>query len=88
MCMQVYRNGMRTTVEITDDQRAKLLELAAQRGEKGFSRLVQEAIDGYLERNQDRQERIRAAISVLGTVDDETAEELRRTARELRQSWR
>lgn len=79
---------MRTTVEITDDQRAGLLELAARRGEKGFSRLVQEAIAGYLEGNRERRERIQAAISVLGTVDDATADELRQTARELRQSWR
>jgi len=37
-----------TTVEIRDRQRAKLFELAARRGEKGFSKLVQEAIDLYL----------------------------------------
>ena len=41
---------MRTTVEITDAQRAGLLELAARRGEKGFSRLVQEAVEAILAR--------------------------------------
>ena len=39
---------MRTTVEITSAQRARLLALAARRGDKGFSRLVQEALDAYL----------------------------------------
>ena len=40
---------MRTTVELKDKHRAKLLELAARRGQKGFSDLLAEAIDVYLE---------------------------------------
>jgi len=35
---------MRTTLEIPDEQRAKLLQLAAARGMKGFSSLVTEAL--------------------------------------------
>src|SRR5260370_421628 len=40
---------MRTTVEIADEHRARLVELAARRKEKGFSRIVSEAIEQYLE---------------------------------------
>ena len=43
---------MRTTVEITPEQRAKLLELAARQGRKGFSHLVREALEAYLARQQ------------------------------------
>ena len=57
---------MRTTVEIPDEQRAKLLQLAAQRGEKGFSRLVQEALDLYLEQIAARGKTVKEALSVLG----------------------
>ena len=39
---------MRTTIEIKPEHRAKLLELAARRGTKGFSELVGEALDAYL----------------------------------------
>jgi predicted transcriptional regulator len=42
---------MRTTIEFPDEQRAKLLELAAGRGEKEFSRLIQEALSRYLDRS-------------------------------------
>ena len=35
---------MKTTVEITDEHRARLVELAARRREKGFSRIVSEAM--------------------------------------------
>lgn len=60
---------VRTTIEISDMQRVKLIALAAQRGEKGFSRLVQAAIDAYLDgehaHDKTRQEalRLRGALS-------------------------
>lgn len=81
---------MRTTVEITNAQRSRLLELAARRGEKGFSRLVQEAIDLYLagEERRAREARARTAIAVLGTLGEEAAEDMERTAHELRSKWR
>ena len=40
---------MRTTIEIRDEHRAKLLEMAARRGEKGFSSIVSEAIELILQ---------------------------------------
>ena len=81
---------MRTTVEITDAQRAKLLQLAASRGEKGFSALVQEAIDLYLrmQTERSRRARVKAALSVLGTLGDKDVRELTDATRALRKSWR
>jgi predicted DNA-binding protein len=38
----------RTTVEITEEQRRRLIALATERGERGFSRIVQEALERYL----------------------------------------
>ncbi|MCH7921306.1 MAG: ribbon-helix-helix protein, CopG family [Planctomycetes bacterium] len=35
---------MRTTIEMSDHLRAELLQLAAKRGLKGFSQIVEEAI--------------------------------------------
>ena len=75
-------------MEITDRQRAKLLELAAERGEKGFSRLVQEAIDLYLEKLESGRDRIEAARKILGTLDDESTEALRQSVRHVRERWR
>ncbi|MCK6459465.1 MAG: hypothetical protein L6Q95_06170 [Planctomycetes bacterium] len=79
---------MRTTVEITDAQRAKLLRLAASRGEKGFSVLVHEAIDLYLRTQVEaaRRARVKAALTVLGTFSDKDAEALREATRALRKS--
>jgi metal-responsive CopG/Arc/MetJ family transcriptional regulator len=80
--------GVRTTIELTDRQRAKLLELAAERGEKGFSRLVQEAIDLYLEENAARRERVEAALAVGGSLDDAAADALEHSVQRIRGTWR
>ena len=79
---------MRTTVDITDEQRARLLELAARRGEKGFSRLVQKALELYLGGGAERDERVRGALAVLGTLDAATADRLEASTRRLRERWR
>ena len=81
---------MRTTIEIPDEQRARLLELAAKRGQKGFSFLVREAIERYLaaEGEAERLLKAEAALAVLGTLSDEEAERLEETRRRLRESWR
>lgn len=80
--------GVRTTVEISDAQRAKLLELAAQRGEKGFSRLVQEALDGYLADQVSRKERIDAALAVGGSLSEHEADALEASVMRIRSTWR
>lgn len=79
---------MRTTIEIADEQRAKLLELAARRGEKGFSRIVQEAIARYLDDALEQRRKVQDALAVLGTFDDAAVEHLLETSRRIRARWR
>ena len=60
---------MRTTIELRDDLRARLLDLAARRGDKGFSRLVMEAVEAYLAQAESggaaRERALRAEGSLL-----------------------
>jgi len=79
---------MRTTIEITDSQRARLLELAARRGVKGFSQLVQEAVDLYLEQQAGRSEQVRLALAAIGSLDEKGAAALRESVKRSRESWR
>jgi hypothetical protein len=79
---------MRTTVEITDAQRAGLLELAARRGEKGFSRLVQEAVDRLLADERAGKGRVEAALALEGSMTAEAADELTASVARLRSNWR
>jgi hypothetical protein len=79
---------MRTTVEITDAQRAGLLDLAARRGEKGFSRLVQEAVDRFLADEHASKGRVEAALALEGSMTAEAADELTASVARLRSNWR
>jgi predicted transcriptional regulator len=79
---------MRTTIEISDEHRARLLELAARRREKGFSSLVGEAIDRYLEEKTALDERLEAALSVKGRLSAQDARTLEARATKLREAWR
>jgi metal-responsive CopG/Arc/MetJ family transcriptional regulator len=79
---------MRTTIEITPEHRAKLLELAARRGAKGFSQLVAEALDAYLRAEADREAQRKQAGRLKGALPAREAQALRVAAAALRKSWR
>lgn len=89
MHVHAYHPGtMRTTVEITDEQRARLLQIAASRGQKGFSALVQEAIDLLLEREAARFHAVQRALDSLGSLGSEEADMMLAIAKESRSKWR
>jgi Arc/MetJ family transcription regulator len=79
---------VRTTIDITDEQRAQLLRLAAERGEKGFSGLVREAIERYLEVQASREALVRQARGMRGTLTKREAEALAARVASVRDDWR
>lgn len=86
----MHEGLMRTTIEISDDTLRKLRELAARRGEKGYSRIVEEALGEYLasqtpEAADERWARLR---ELEGAWGEEEAERVRERIRESRTQWR
>ncbi len=79
---------MRTTIEMKDEHRAKLLGLAAERGEKGFSGLVEEALDAYLKQIEEGQETRDRALALRGSLTRMAAGALEHRTHELRGTWR
>lgn len=79
---------MRTTIEMKPEHRSALLALAARRGEKGFSSVLEEAIGQYLEGEQERDRRRQELLSLAASLSPKEAAELRQTTRALRESWR
>lgn len=79
---------MRTTVEIRDDLRARLLEMAARRGVKGFSSIVEEALKHFIEDEEERTAARGRALMLRGALSDDEATELEATTRALRANWR
>lgn len=78
---------MRTTIELSEDHRAALLRLAAERGEKGFSGLVREAVEGYLS-NLGLRDGEAGALRLKGILSEEDANDLQARVTALRESWR
>lgn len=90
MHMHEESGSMRTTIELDAAQLEKLKSLAAQRGEKGYSKIISEALSRYFRELSDEQraERRRAIERLKGSISDEEAEHMHRVVRELRENWR
>lgn len=78
---------MRTTIELKPEHRAKLLEIAARRGEKGFSSVIAEAVDAYLARAEPEERRTLAA-RLSGSLSRKEGDDLRQSTKALRARWR
>ena len=89
-CMHVHVqwSAMRTTIELKPEHRAKLLELAARRGEKGFSLVIAEAIETYLEGRRKSDHLTHKALRLRGKLSLGEATRLRRYIASLRANWR
>ena len=79
---------MRTTIELKDDHRAALLELAARRKRKGFSSLIGEAVDIYLKALRDEEEKLERALAARGSFTAKEAGALRDRVQEIHDKWR
>ena len=79
---------MRTTIDLTDEQRAELLRLAAKRGVKGFSSIVQEALDEYLRRQGGKKQAVATALSLRGCLKGKAVDEFKERVESLREFWR
>jgi len=77
---------VRTTIELKPEHRAALLELAARRGEKGFSSLIADAIEAYLAGAERRLSK--RALKLRGVLPASEADRLRHHAARIREQWR
>ena len=86
--MLSYCAVMRTTLEIPDEQRSRLLEIAGARGEKGYSSLVQEAIELFLKEHRRKEGLVKAALAQRGSLNSDEADDFEERIRQVRETWR
>ena len=79
---------MRTTVDIKPEHRDALMALAARRGEKGFSSVLAEAIEEYLDEEKTRVRRRKELLSLASSLSTKEARSLRGATIFLRENWR
>lgn len=84
----MYNHFMRTTIELKPEHRARLLELAARRGEKGFSSVIAEAVDAFLATTAEGNRVRKRALSLRGKLRPREAELLRNAVARIREFWR
>ena len=77
---------MRTTVEITAEQHRALSAIAQSRGVRGFSMLVQEALDAYLS-NMNTDE-VELLLGLEGVLSESDAREMRSRIKDAKSQWR
>lgn len=66
----------RTNVEIRPEHIAKLREIAAKRGERGYARILAEAIESFIATQALEQERRRRAVAMAGALSDKEADRI------------
>jgi predicted DNA-binding protein len=79
---------MRTTIDISEEQRQRLRQMATRRGVRGVSPLIREALERFLEDDAPADDALAAALAVQGALSSKDADELEATCRQVREQWR
>jgi len=77
---------VRVSVEITVEQKSRLLAMAARRGDADISRLVQDALDLWFVSAHAPEER-RDALALRGSLRGPEGEALEAAVRRIRNAW-
>lgn len=78
---------MRTTVELSDRTYARLRAKAAERGMRGFSAIVEEALERVLEPGREEDDLFSALVEAEGAWSESDVEEWERACREAWATW-
>ncbi len=78
----------RTTIELSPKNKTKLVSAAARRGLKGYSLIIDEALELYFQDESLRSEKIKAALAVQGALSDSEADSLTERVSKVRAQWR
>lgn len=68
---------VRTTIDPPDELRARLMALAARCESRGYSEIVREAVERYLQDEEMREERLKDFLALKGSVGEEEGERFR-----------
>ncbi len=77
---------MRTTIELSDRQRQLLYTIATQRGMRGFSRIIEEALERYFDEYLKKQGE--SVLHLRGTWSEEEGQLLQDSVKELKAQWK
>jgi predicted transcriptional regulator len=79
---------MRTTVELSDSVYKRLKAAAVDRGMRGFSPIVEEALSEYFQNELDRLRRVDAIAAARGAWSEMDVERWERERKEAWATWK
>jgi metal-responsive CopG/Arc/MetJ family transcriptional regulator len=79
---------MRTTVELSNEHRSSLHSLAARRGLRGYSKLIQEAVDLYIQEMTAKEGGAKHLLQMRGTWNKEEARKFQKKLGGIRKNWK
>lgn len=78
---------MRTTIELSDEHRSALHSLAVRKGFRGYSKVIQEAIDFYIDEKLKKENGAGRLLKMKGTWSKEETKKARKKLVEIRRLW-
>jgi len=79
---------MRITIELPDGLRARVMALSAQRGSRGYGKIIVEAVEQYLDGLEARRGALEKILEMAGSWTRGEAENARAGVAEARSSYR
>jgi predicted DNA-binding protein len=83
----IGENNMRTTIEISDHHRSILLSLAAKKGMRGYSGIIKEALNHYIECQVKSAAVKREILKMKGSWTSEETKKTKARLAEMRKNW-
>lgn len=79
---------MRTTIELPDDLISILHAIAVKKGYRGYSKVIEEALNFYLRENENRETSREKILRMRGSWNLSEAEETKKRIEEIRKNWK
>ena len=79
---------MRATIELPDRLRAAVLAVAARKGYRGYSKVIEEALEFYLAEREAKESGLDGLLGLRGGWSKDEAREFRGRIKHARANWR
>jgi hypothetical protein len=86
--LKTRKKKMKVTIELSDDQRKVLRPFVVERGLRGYSKVVQEAIDFYVKARVERRGQVKQLLRMKGTWSRGEARQFRKRLEETKRNWK
>jgi hypothetical protein len=78
---------MRTTIEIQDRYRSILHSLAVKKGLRGYSTIIEDALDTYIDGLSRKDSLKNEILQMMGSWQEEEISQVKDKIKEMRKNW-